>query len=75
VKEQSVKDIHFMAHKLGGSSANCGMISIVAPLRELEAQGYKGQVTEAEGVYRQVRHEWDRIRAFIADYLDAAHKG
>jgi CheY-like chemotaxis protein len=75
VKDQSTKDIHFMAHKLGGSSANCGMIAIVGPLRELEALGYKGQVAGADALYQQVRSEWARIRTFVAEYFDGAHKG
>ena len=75
VEDKSVHDIHFVAHKLGGSSANCGMMRIVPPLREMERQARDGEIGNAEPLCRQSEEELNLIRNFIVEYVSTAARG
>ena len=55
-----------LAHKLGGSSATCGMAGIVPPLRELERSGIAGHWPENEQLLQEADRQLERIRAFLA---------
>jgi HPt (histidine-containing phosphotransfer) domain-containing protein len=64
------------AHKLLGASANCGMTSILSPLRELESMGRSGRLAGAEQTYADANRQLGRIKEFlIANRLEgnAAH--
>jgi CheY-like chemotaxis protein len=45
VKSGDAGEIDLIAHNCHGSSANCGIISVVAPLRELERMGRENQLS------------------------------
>jgi len=53
-----------LAHKLAGSSATCGMIAIVDPLRSLESLN-SNQISEALLLHQQAIHQLSRIREFL----------
>jgi len=53
------------AHKLLGASANCGMTSILSPLRELESMGRSGRLEGAEQTYANANRQLDRIKEFL----------
>ncbi len=55
-----------LAHKLAGSSATCGMVAIVDPLRALESLNAT-QTSEALRLHQQSVHQLARIRAFLTN--------
>jgi HPt (histidine-containing phosphotransfer) domain-containing protein len=66
-------DVKTLAHKVGGSSAMCGMNAMVVLLRELERMGYAGQLADADCVFARVEQEFARIKAFFADNLETTN--
>ncbi|MEK7706728.1 MAG: response regulator, partial [Verrucomicrobiota bacterium] len=63
------QDVRRLAHSCAGASATCGMRRLVPLLRELEKQGYEGQLTNAVELCKGVVQEFARIREFLAPYL------
>ena len=55
-----------LAHKLAGSSATCGMVAIVAPLRAIEALK-ANQVSQAITLHQISRQQLMRIRQTLAN--------
>ena len=53
-----------LAHKLAGSSATCGMVAIVDPLRNIECLN-SNQTSEALLLHQQAVHQLSRIREFL----------
>ena len=60
-------EIESIAHNCAGTSANCGMTAVVAPLRELEDAGRKAQLANASPLVAQTRLGFERIREFLKD--------
>src|ERR1017187_9816358 len=69
-------DVKRIAHSAAGSSAMCGMSTMVALLRDLERMGEMGQLGEAPRVYSQVKDEQARIAQFFRNRVEtgANHK-
>lgn len=63
------REVERVAHKLGGSSATCGMNGIVAPLRELERSGKAGQWPENEQLLQEATRQHERICAYLAAHV------
>jgi HPt (histidine-containing phosphotransfer) domain-containing protein len=63
-------DVKRIAHSATGSSAMCGMMPIVALLRELERTGQTGQLADAPRVYGQIKDEFARIEQFLRDHVE-----
>jgi HPt (histidine-containing phosphotransfer) domain-containing protein len=72
LKERSAGDVDYLAHKLAGASLSCGMSAMVAPLRELEARGRKGDLTGADGFMVQAAANLEVVRAKVREYLRGA---
>jgi HPt (histidine-containing phosphotransfer) domain-containing protein len=66
-------DVKSLAHKVGGSSAMCGMSGMVVPLRELERMGHERQLADAARVFARVEQEFARIKAFFANTLETTN--
>ena len=64
----SSEEVEFSAHKLAGVSANCGMVAVVKPLRELESLGSEGELTRAKGLFDTVSQNMKEVRQFLATY-------
>jgi two-component system sensor histidine kinase/response regulator len=62
-------EIDLIAHNCSGVSANCGMVAVVAPLRELERMGREGQLTGAAQRGAEVGREFGRIKIFLQEQL------
>jgi CheY-like chemotaxis protein len=69
VKAGAAQDVRRLAHSCVGASATCGMRRLVPLLRELERQGFEGQLTNATELSHQVGEEFERIRHFLEAYL------
>ena len=69
LEERSADDVDYLAHKLAGASLSCGMSAMVAPLRELEARGRKGDLTGADDFMAQAAANLEIVRAEVREYL------
>jgi CheY-like chemotaxis protein len=70
----AAKDAHAIrrvAHSWAGSSATCGVIVLVAPLRELEHSARAEQLTDADQRLASVREQFAQARAFLRAHLMA----
>jgi HPt (histidine-containing phosphotransfer) domain-containing protein len=72
LKERSAGEVDYLAHKLAGASLSCGMSAMVAPLRELESRGRKGDLTGADGFMAQATANLEVVRASVQEYLRSA---
>jgi HPt (histidine-containing phosphotransfer) domain-containing protein len=66
-------DVKSLAHKVGGSSAMCGMNALAVLLRELERMGRESRWADAERVFARVEQEFARITAFFANNLETTN--
>jgi HPt (histidine-containing phosphotransfer) domain-containing protein len=71
VQANNAAEVRRIAHSCAGASATCGITRIVPPLRELERQGYEGQLTNAAELCDRIARDFDRIRSFLSPYVDA----
>jgi HPt (histidine-containing phosphotransfer) domain-containing protein len=69
VEKHSAGDVDYLAHKLAGASLTCGMSAMVAPLRELEARGRKGDLSGADGLMTRAAANLETVRAAMEEYL------
>jgi PAS domain S-box-containing protein len=62
IEKRDPQELSRLAHKLGGSSASCGMTCIVPTLAKLERMGAAFQATIASDLQRQASRHLVRIR-------------
>jgi CheY-like chemotaxis protein len=72
VQAGNAADVRRIAHSCAGASATCGITKILPPLRELERQGYEGQLTNATELCQQIVNDFARIRSFLAQYEETS---
>jgi PAS domain S-box-containing protein len=63
------REVELIAHNCAGTSANCGMTALVAPLRELEHAGRAARLENASPLVAQTRLGFDRVREFLKDQI------
>ena len=68
-------EVDLIAHNCAGTSANCGMVAVVAQLRELERMGRENKLTGAAPLKAQVGVEFERIKRFLAERFDPVAAG
>ncbi|HXL27231.1 MAG TPA: response regulator, partial [Chthoniobacterales bacterium] len=61
------REVELIAHNCAGTSANCGMTAVVAPLRELETAGREHDYEGMSQLVAQTRLGFERIREFLKD--------
>jgi HPt (histidine-containing phosphotransfer) domain-containing protein len=67
--------VELIAHNCAGTSANCGVSAVVAPMRELERMGRDKQLAEASVFAAKARDEFLRARLVLeAELLEAGVK-
>lgn len=69
VQAGNAAEVRRVAHSCAGASATCGITKLVAPLRELEHRGQKGNLTGATELHAQITAEFERVSHFLAPYL------
>jgi len=69
IRSRSTDEVIQIAHGCAGMNANCGMIAVVAPLRELERMGREGNLDGAELIAEQVNVGLERIRLVLTTML------
>jgi len=63
-------DVDLIAHNCAGSSANCGMMALVEPLRNLERMGREEQLEGAVILGAQINKEFERVKLFLNENLE-----
>jgi two-component system sensor histidine kinase/response regulator len=66
VESGDARDVRSIAHNCAGVSANCGMVALVGPLRELERMGREGRLEGAAALGAQVGKEFARVQTALA---------
>jgi len=61
------REVELIAHNCAGTSANCGMTAVVAPLRQLEDAGRDARLENASPLVAQTRLGFERIREYLKD--------
>jgi CheY-like chemotaxis protein len=69
VEAGTAQEVRRLAHSCAGASATCGVRRLVSLLRELERQGFEGQLTNAAELSAEAAKEFQRIRLFLETYL------
>jgi len=70
IRSDSAEEVIQIAHGCAGMNANCGMLAIVAPLRELERMGREGNLAGAERIAEKVNFDFARISLFLTTMLE-----
>jgi two-component system sensor histidine kinase/response regulator len=65
IRSGSAEEVSQIAHGCAGMNANCGMLAVVAPLRELERMAHEDQLNNAELIKDQVQAGFERIQLFL----------
>jgi PAS domain S-box-containing protein len=63
-------DVDLIAHTCAGASANCGMVAVVEPLRDLERMGRENQLEGAVILGAQINKEFERVKLFLNENLE-----
>ena len=70
IRSGSAGEVTKVAHGCAGMNANCGMLAVVAPLRELERMGRQGNLNEAELMADKVNVGLERIHLVLTTMLE-----
>ncbi len=68
VLKQDYREVELIAHNCCGTSANCGITAVVAPLRELETAAREQRLTGANKLLSEIKLSFERIREFLKDH-------
>jgi PAS domain S-box-containing protein len=55
-------EVRRIAHRCAGSSASCGVLGVVPPLRELEHMGKERRLADAPRVFAELEHRLGMVR-------------
>lgn len=64
------REVDLIAHNCAGTSANCGVVALVFPFRELERMGREGCLEDAASVLHRARTEFAAVREFLDTHLE-----
>jgi hypothetical protein len=68
---QDAETVDLIARNCAGTSANCGMVAIVDPLREMERLACENRLDDAAVLLRYINREFARIQSFLQRNLKA----
>jgi CheY-like chemotaxis protein len=74
IRSDSAEEVIQLAHGCAGMNANCGMLAVVAPLRELERMGREGNLAGAERIAEKVNFDFARISLFLTTMLETGRQ-
>ncbi|HMC28811.1 MAG TPA: response regulator [Verrucomicrobiae bacterium] len=75
VEAGSAAEIRRWAHKLGGTSATCGMKALVPPLQELEKLSQAGDVSLSATLFGEVMVRLSQTQQFLKQHLETVAAG
>jgi CheY-like chemotaxis protein/HPt (histidine-containing phosphotransfer) domain-containing protein len=70
IQANSSGEVSRLAHKLVGSSISCGVQAFTQPLRELERLGNEGDLSRANALFEDVRHQLPRVQGAFDEFLE-----
>ncbi len=70
VRAQSAIDVERRAHSCAGACVVCGLTALVAPLRELERLGRKGDLHPAVELCTSIDEEFERVKSYLKTQLN-----
>jgi CheY-like chemotaxis protein len=70
IRSESAEEVTQIAHGCAGMNANCGMLAVVAPLRELERMGREGKLDDAGLIADKVDVGFESIHLFLTTMLE-----
>jgi two-component system sensor histidine kinase/response regulator len=65
IQSGAASEIQYLAHKLKGASATCGITEITVSLRALEQLGEEGKLADAATLFAETTRAYARIRRFL----------
>jgi CheY-like chemotaxis protein/HPt (histidine-containing phosphotransfer) domain-containing protein len=69
IESQDARKLKSIAHSCAGVSANCGMVRVVGPLRDLEQLGDAKNLDGARDLTHIVASEFDRIKVYLRENM------
>jgi PAS domain S-box-containing protein len=69
IELQDAETVDLIAHNCAGTSANCGMVAIVDPLREMERMGRENRLDGAPVLLGDIGREFARVQSFLHENL------
>jgi PAS domain S-box-containing protein len=69
IQSNSSEETARLAHKLVGSSISCGVEAFTLPLRELEQLGRRGDLSQANALFDNVRDKFPRVQGAFDQFL------
>jgi signal transduction histidine kinase/CheY-like chemotaxis protein len=72
IESGNAREVNSISHNCAGVSANCGIVALVEPLRELERRGRENELEGAAALSARVGKEFSRVRTFLEENLHPA---
>jgi HPt (histidine-containing phosphotransfer) domain-containing protein len=69
IEFQDAETVDLIAHNCAGTSANCGMVAVVDPLREMERMGRENRLDGAAVLLADISREFARVQSFVQENL------
>src|SRR5258708_39638411 len=70
IRMNNSREIDLIAHNCAGTSANCGMVAVVEPLREMERMGRENCLDAAAVLFVPISREFERVQLFLQENLE-----
>jgi two-component system, sensor histidine kinase and response regulator len=61
----NAREVNFITHGCIGSSASCGMVAVVEPLRKMERRARENRLEDAGALLTDINREFARVRLFL----------
>jgi PAS domain S-box-containing protein len=68
----SAEDVRQIAHRCAGSSASCGMLGVVPPLRDLERMGKERRLADAPRAFAELERRLGMVRDRLRPQVGAS---
>jgi hypothetical protein len=72
IRVGNAQAVSLISHNCIGTSAICGILPVLDPLRQLERLGSANQLVDSAPYCVQVRKEFERVRAYLLENLQQA---
>jgi CheY-like chemotaxis protein len=69
IEAGDTEQVESIAHSCVGTSANCGMVAVVPPLRALETAGRQGSLEGGTTLLEEANRQFERISLFLETEL------
>jgi CheY-like chemotaxis protein len=74
IQLNDVREVELLAHASAGTSATCGMLSVVPAFRALEKEAHEGSLHNASALLDEAKQQFARICSFLEAKRVLAHQ-